>query len=101
MRRKKIQPEDEEDEIDNTIEGIRPIPLYMIFGCGLTIILIGIYLFITDTVTSGTTGPGRFSGVGRGTSTISGRDAILIGILFCTFPAYIIWQDKKKKKRSE
>ena len=96
-RKRKAKKRDEDSDYPN----YKGVSMYMILGCGLIIILIGLYLTVFNQYASGTSLPGRSGQGGGNTQTIKGRDAIIIGIGFSIFTAYQLLKEKKNKKKQD
>ncbi|RPD43553.1 hypothetical protein [Paracnuella aquatica] len=78
---------------------IRSTPLYATLVCGAIIIIVGLYYLISNQALHGLTLPG-----GRGSSrtwepvTIDGLGLILVGLVVCFYPAYILYKKGRQQE---
>ena len=79
---------------------IRPIPLWSMLICGIIIILIGIYLYSTNSISGGNLPVGTRNGNRflRGPIIITGTSTIIVGIAICIFPIYQLIKNSYRKK---
>jgi hypothetical protein len=83
------------DNEDN-YEDFRPFPIYVMLCLGILVVLIGLYLLISDRAAVGTTTPGRYGTGGGNQISITGGGAIFVGIVLSLFPVYELIKRKKK-----
>lgn len=82
-RRKKIVTEEDNKEYE-----IRSSPLWGILICGVIIICIGAYLYLTENIATGTASSRGISNKGPQNVLLNGTSTIIVGMLFCAYPAY-------------
>jgi hypothetical protein len=85
------------DAQKNNYSEYRTMPVVVILCCGLVIVSIGLYLFITKNSASGFPTRTKFGGMGR-PHTINGLGAIIVGVLLLIYPVYVLLKQGFKGK---
>jgi hypothetical protein len=76
---------------------LRPIPLYIILGCGVIILLIGIYLSINHVIAYGITNGSKYFKGGE-KIILNGLETIILGVAICAIPIYHLIKKAKEKQ---
>jgi hypothetical protein len=85
------------EPIDNEEGQFRKFPLYVILSCGVVVVIIGLWLTISNTLASGTTLPSKYGQGGGQQIILNGPFTIIIGILICIFPSFQLIRKAIKK----
>lgn len=97
MRRKKESQENEMKDVDE----MRPFQLYVVLACGIIILLIGVYLCVTNGIIHGNTFANRFGQGGNGNVKITGTGILVVAFFVLVFPVSEIIRQFIKRRRTK